>query len=88
MRFQVLTVKKFKITFLWDVMTTSSVDINRSFVTPKKKGAKTSSESFIPIRLNRVTSCSKVWTQLPYKDSSDGILSVRRKKSRFKSITL
>jgi hypothetical protein len=38
MRFQVLTATKFKITFLWDVMTTCSADINRNFVTPMQKG--------------------------------------------------
>jgi len=47
MRFQVLTLTKFKITFLWDVVTTRSVDMNRSFVTLMKKGATTSSETSI-----------------------------------------
>jgi len=60
MRFQVFTATKFKITFLLDVVATSSVDINRSFVTPMKKGATTSSETFIFIRLNRDTSVQKV----------------------------
>jgi hypothetical protein len=88
MRFQVFTATKFKITFLLDVVATSSVDINRSFVTPMKKGATTSSETFIFIRLNRDTSCSKGWTQLLYKDPSDVVSSVGRKKSGYKSITL
>jgi len=83
MRFQVLRATKFKITFLWDVMRTSWVDIDRSFVIPMKKGTTNSTETLIVIRMHRVTSCLKGWTQLLYKDSSGGILSVRGKSLDF-----
>jgi hypothetical protein len=69
-------------------MIVGSLDKKRNFVIPMKKGATTSSEMFIPIRVNRVTFCSKGWNQLLYKNSSDGILAARRKMSGIKSITL
>lgn len=88
MRFRVLTATKIEITFLFGCYDEDFGGYTSRFRKTREEGGNKFLRNVVNYQPAQSYIVQTRWTQLLYKDSPDGILSVRRQSNGFKSITL